>query len=797
MLNIKIIRLILLFVIAFHSSTAISAGNTILSNQNFAYIGNDGRLVIEFYSPMGYSSHFPARKGNTLKIQLKELFPNPQNISALTEQLVVSKSKTNPVMEINYEQQQGRQAGTLTIRFNREVEFEIKMNRDRKNLAVTLKNVKPDTRQGPTQPPSVSTGLPIYTLNLKSSSSPIDVKNQPALRNFSDYDIYVIETATPNKTVYSLQVGYFYSPSAAKANLKRLKAFYPQGWVGKIQPTRRKTAQAWFYERKLKRVNERPKQAKTDKIDILIERARQAMLDNDYKQAIRLFTRIQQIATGEHKKDSKELLGVAREQNGQFAHAKAEYKEYLKLYPEGEDAERVKQRLLGLLTARSPAKDKLKQKGAQGVEPKWGFFGNLFQFYRNQRVASDTTASFETDSSLQTDFVYSGRKRGLDYNQRFNIAASHRYDFISTTDESDGRLFSFYYDISKRDDNYGGRIGRQTHNSDGVLGRFDGIILNKRIGTNKKLNFLAGYPVETSAQDGIDTDRQFYALSLDLDALYKNTDFKVYYIQQDNEGFTDRNATGIQLKYINDTSSYFAIIDYDLFFSELNQVYFVGTWRNKANSSLSVVADHRKSPLITTNNALIGQTVSNLTDLRLTYTEDQIYQLARDRTPTYDALSVSVSTFLSERFQLFGDITFSSLSSTIASGGVAATQKTGTESFYNAGLVINNFFTDNDITIFGARYNDASTSNTIQLNFSSNLNLDKKWRVNPRLVLDSRDNANGTSRTTIKPRILVHYRPSRTFKYEFEMGYEDVETQGTFTTSENSLYVFFGYIYDF
>lgn len=795
MLNIKIVRVLILLVIAFHSSNAISAGNTILSNQNFSQLGNDGRLVIQFYSPMGYVSHFPAKKGNTLKLRMKELFPNPQNISALSEQLVVPKIKTNPVEEINYEQEV-RQTGILTIRFNRTVNFEIKMSRDRKSLAITLKNIKTEDRQA-AKPPSVSTGLPIYSLNLKSSSSPIDVKNQAALRKYGKYDIYVTETTTKWKTVYTLHVGYFYSPSAAKANLKVLKAFYPQGWVGKIKPDRRDTAQAWFYKQKLARIKKRPKTGKPEKLDILIERGRQAMLDKNYKQAIRLFTRILQLATGDDKKEAKELLGVAREHNGQFAHAKAEYKEYLKLYPEGEDAERVKQRLLGLLTARSRAKDKLKQKVARGVEPKWDFFGSMFQFYRNQRIATDTTDSIETDSSLSTDILLAGRKRGLDYNQRFNVSASHRYDFLATTDNSDGRVSTFYYEISKRDDNYGGRIGRQTHSSDGVLGRFDGIILNKRIGTDKKINFLAGYPVELSTTDGVDTDRQFYALSFDFDALYLDTDFKFYYIQQDNEGFTDRNAVGVQLKYIDESSSYFATIDYDVFFSELSQATVIANWRNKANSSLTVVADHRRSPLLTTNNALIGQTVTNLTDLRLTFTEDQIYQLAKDRSSTYDAITVSASTFLSERYQLNGDITFSSLDGTVASGGVAATQGTGTESFYNVGLVINNFFTDNDITIFGARYSDASTSDVIQLNFSSNFNLNRKWRVNPRLVLDSRDNASGSSRTTIKPRILVHYRPSRTFKYEFDMGYEDAETEGTFTTSETSLYVFFGYIYDF
>jgi len=801
MLNTNIIRILLLLVIAFHSSHAISAINTILSDQTFSYVGSDGKLVVQFQTPMGYISHFPEKKGKTFKLRLKELIPSKPTTARLTETLSLDKKNKSPVLEIKYEKASiTAQSGVLTIEFSRTVEFDIKLSRDRRSLALTLKNIKPTTTSK-SRSKAVTTGLPIYTINLKTSTSPIDTKDQPALSKFDAYDIYVTETTQKWKTVYTLHVGYFYSPSAAEANLKRLKPFYPQGWVSKVKRSRRKIAETWFFDKKIARVKKRKpatKKARPEKVDILMERARQAMIDSDYKQAIRLFTRIVQLGGGDFKKESKELLGLARERNGQFAHAKAEYQEYLKLYPEGEDAERVKQRLLGLLTARSQGKAKLKKKGVKGTEPEWEFFGSIFQFYRNQTNSTDTTSNVQTDSSLLSDILYTGRKRGIEYNQRFDVAGSHRYDFLNETDKSDGRVQTFYYEISKRDDNHAAKVGRQTHSTDGVFGRFDGIILNKRVGTDKKINFLAGYPVDLGTSDGLNTNRQFYALSYDVEALYKNADFKFYAIDQTNQGLTDRRAFGTQMKYFDDTTSYFASIDYDIFFSELNQITFSGSWRNQENSSINIVADYRRSPLLTTNNALIGQTVGTIEELRQTFTDDQIYQLARDRTSDYTSLTFAASTFLSERYQLNGDITFSSLGSTVASGGVDALEGTGTESFYNTSLVINNFFTSNDITIFGARYIDASTANVIQLNFSGNFNISKKWRANPRFIADFRDNANGSSRTSFKPRVIVNYRPSRSLKYELDLGYDDAETEGvTVTTSESSLYIFIGYIYDF
>jgi hypothetical protein len=799
MLNRKIINAIFVVTFILTSNITVAASNRILSDQAITYDGTDAKLNIQFQIPMGYISHFPATRGKTLKLKLKQLFPSALTIGRIDETLILSKNSINPVDEIRYEQETSPN-GILTIEFNRTVDFEVKLSRDRTNLLVTLKNIR-TAESLDAKPSGVSTGLPIYSINLQSSSSPIDVDNQPALARFNEYDIYVTQKTDNWKTVYTLHVGYFYSPSAAKANLERLKPFYPQGWVSKIEESRRNTAETWFYNLKLKQVKERPvteKKGKPEKTDLLMERARQAMIDKDYKQAIRLFTRILQLGGGDYKKESKELLGLARERNGQFAHAKAEYQEYLKLYPEGEDADRVKQRLLGLITARARPKEKLKKTGVKGVEPEWEFFGSLFQFYRNQQNSIDSSPNVETDSSISSDFLYSGRKRGLEYNQSFNVAASHRYDFLADTDKSDGRLHTFYYDISKRDDAHALRIGRQTHSSDGVLGRFDGLILHKRIGTDKKINFLAGYPVEISNRDGVNTDRQFYALSFDYESLYRDADFKFYYIDQTNSGITDRTAVGLQFQYVDDFKSYFSIVDYDIFYSELNQITFVGTWRNEQNSSINIVADHRKSPLITTNNALIGQTATSIDQLRQIYTEDEIYQLARDRTSTYSTLTFAASTFLSERYQLNGDITVSELGDTVASGGVEATQGTGVEYFYNTTLVINNFFSSNDTTIFGARYSDTSTSSVVQFNFSGNFNLSRKWRINPRMIIDTRDNDTGSTRTTYKPRLILNYRPSRALKYELDMGYEDAETEATTgTTTESTFYIYLGYIYDF
>ena len=84
-----------------YSGIAISQSNSILESQSVTYSGTDGKLLIHFYTPMGYVSHFPAKKGSKIKITLKELLPTAQRNRTFSErlrveQLIDSKNSVNP-----------------------------------------------------------------------------------------------------------------------------------------------------------------------------------------------------------------------------------------------------------------------------------------------------------------------------------------------------------------------------------------------------------------------------------------------------------------------------------------------------------------------------------------------------------------------------------------------------------------------------------------------------------------------------------------------------------------------------
>ena len=88
----------------------------------------------------------------------------------------------------------------------------------------------------------------------------------------------------------------------------------------------------------------------------LIAEADEAMLAGDHDTAIRLYARLLEEPGFRARREARERLGLARERKGQVARARVEYAAYLAEFPDGADAERVRQRLAGVDSEPAPAR---------------------------------------------------------------------------------------------------------------------------------------------------------------------------------------------------------------------------------------------------------------------------------------------------------------------------------------------------------------------------------------------------------------------------------------------------------
>lgn len=268
---------------------------------------------------------------------------------------------------------------------------------------------------------------------------------------------------------------------------------------------------------------------------------------------------------------------------------------------------------------------------------------------------------------------------------------------------------------------------------------------------------------------------------------------------QDVEGITDRQAAGGEVRYFAPGRSFFTLADYDLHYDELNTFLFLGNWTFPDDTTVNLSFDYRKSPLLTTSNALQGQLTESIDTLLDIFTESEIEGLAEDRTATSRLATLGFSRPLMKDLQINGDLTISNLSGTPASGDVEATADTDDDYGMNLQLVRSNWFKAGDIHIIGTRYSKTSTSTTNTISLNSRYPVTSKFRINPRLRVDFRKNKSDDSeQTTYRPFLRLSYKLKRGFRAEADAGGEWSNRNLTDTTDKDrSWFVNAGYRMDF
>ena len=534
----------------------------------------------------------------------------------------------------------------------------------------------------------------------------------------------------------------------------------------------------------------------SERLEGLMEEARQAVAKGDYSRAIQLYTKVLQYVDNPNRQDALEYLGLARERKGQLAHAKKEYETYLSLYPEGEGADRVQQRLAGLMTARETPTPRPKTKSLQTAQT-WDVFGGISQFYQRAISVTDADGSDVDASALANDIDVTARRRGERYDFQARLSGSYAYDFLGDGSGSETSISTLYLDGADRNRGVSFRLGRQSRDSGGVLGRFDGLLLGYKLTDWMGLNGVAGFPV-ANTDNKIETGRRLYGLSIDWGTFADAWDFNTFIIEQKADGILDRRGIGGEVRYFDPSRSLLTFVDYDISYEDLNTFIFLGTWILPTQTTVNASFDYRNSPVLTTTNALQSQTVSSLDELHDLFSDNEIRTLAEDRTASVKTLTSGVSHPFTEHFQVSGDVTATTLSDTPASGGIEAVPGTGWEYFYSVQFIGSSLIKPGDISIVGLRYADGDNANTVSGTLNTRYPVNHQWRLNPRFRLDYRDNDDGTTQWIKAPSFRTEYRWRKRYRFEGEAGAEWSSQQLDEDNNDtSSFFLSLGYRYDF
>ena len=500
--------------------------------------------------------------------------------------------------------------------------------------------------------------------------------------------------------------------------------------------------------------------------------ARVAFDKGDYPAAVRLLTRMVDYPEHVHRAEAQELLGLSRERSDQLAHAKAEYQEYLRRYPEGPAAARVGQRLAALTTLESRPRVAAVAQDKEGME--WTAFGGWSQDYRRDSTSfqsPDFSSNFLSLSMLMTDGDFSLRGRGERFDVQTRVNAGYMYDMLPDGPGHRTRVSIAYAELGDRKTLVSARLGRQSRHTGGVLGTFDGLSLGWQATPELRLNLMSGYPVE-STRESLSTDRQFISVSANWSGWVEGLEISPFLISQTYDGVGDRKAVGGEVRWYAPGRTVVGLVDYDIDYSALNMALLLGTFELPGRWTVTGTLDHRKSPFLTTRNALAGQPVQQLDALVALFGESGVRELAVDRTAEVDMLSLGVSRPLGTQFQWSVDLTGSQISGMPASGGVQAIQGTGTELSLGAQLIGTSLISSGDMSIFGLRRYQGSTTTTSSVSVSSRFPLWNGFRIAPRLRFDQREfDSDGSTQWLASPSLRLDWSHKKT-TVEFEAGGE-------------------------
>ena len=541
----------------------------------------------------------------------------------------------------------------------------------------------------------------------------------------------------------------------------------------------------------------------------LMKSGRAAMKAGEYETAVQIFNRLLNLPPSEFSQEAQELVGVARESNGDFTKAKVEYELYLKLYPQSIGALRVKERLVAINEGKAKvAENKVSsQKIVRQIDQK-SMFGSLSQYYYGGRTLTNTNAAGiktntrNTDqSALVTSIDTSARWRHNQYDEKIVFRDAETHNFPPGDNFRDiNRLNAAYWDHEDKSLGYSLRLGRQPGNSQGILGRFDGGLAKYIISDKFRIAGVAGVP-DNGSHSPIRTNRQFYGTALEFGAPSDSFSGNVYAIQQNADGITERRAVGSELRYFNNASSWFGLMDYDTIYDRVNIATLQGNWTTSNQVTYNMLIDHRNSPILYAETAIptVAGVVS-VSGLQKLLSKKDIISAVNKITADTDSALFGATKQFTPKWQLGGDIRYVHTSGTKGSGLVLATPSTGPTYTYSIQAIGNNAVFSDDTSIINASYVDDQDYYAEMLGLTNVATFRSKWRVTSSLNFYNEKRDLGQRTFKASPTVRLSYQMHDNMLLESELGFERsyVNDNALDTKTKSTReYMFVGYRWDF
>lgn len=538
----------------------------------------------------------------------------------------------------------------------------------------------------------------------------------------------------------------------------------------------------------------------------LLEKARQAFSAQRFQDAVDAANQALMLPPNPFTPAAQELIGMAWEALGQPNKARTEYQLYQKLYPQGEAATRVAQRLaaldsVGTLPDKVPTKDGKSRMSATGSVSQYYYGGQtktdslvniatgvdqntLTKTNQSALVSSwDATGRYETDESISKLVMRGSRADNLG---SATAVSSATQGLVSAA-------YLDYRDIKSRMDF---RIGRQSAIGGSLFGLFDGVSMAMPVADNYKVDAMLGVPANTL----INAPQQTMAgVMLEADNLFENWGGNISLVEQTSEGISDRRAVGMEVRYFGESVSMYTQLDYDINFGVLNAMTLQGSFQGPMDTTITMLVDDRKAPSLQLSDALISSGKSSLAALLQTMSLSEAQSLALATAAQARQAMVSVSRALSSKWQGSMDLRYSEVGALPAVGNFQAQPATGAQYSTSFQLTGSDLYSSRDINGFNISFITSDTMNGMQLAYNNLTGfMNNQMSLEPSIRYYTQTDNTQTKISRISPGLRLSYKLSNRANLMAEGIYESAQTDGpsNHETSE-SVFFYVGYRYDF
>jgi len=715
----------------------------------------------------------------------------------------------------------------LGVRFDRPVRFNIRTGPGDRTLEIVLEGLGEQVASSTpaAQAPQAPDPDKRYLITLVSSRDPNVQMEMPVPGALQEYQVFTERRSVGGQPLFEINLGYFTTlPEAEQARTLLLRRF-PKAVVVSLSdrgaaPAAATPAAATAPPRAVQGAPAASAQVQT-KASQLMNVAKSALDAKDIDGSLQALNQLLDLPANSFSREAQELVGFVRLRAGDTARARTEFELFLKLYPNGPDADRVRQKLAGLpKPSTDPKQPGSERRQAAATPPSTTISGSLSARFFELREKTDDPivtngqppAFVVNARNVDTTADFNLRYRDADRDARFVFNDNYSVDLLNGN-RNRNRLNSAYVDYRSFSWGTNIRLGRQAPSGGGVFGRFDGVQAGYAFLPKWRLNAVGGVQVDQP----FDSKSKFFGLSVDAEALSPNLSGSIYAVTDITDNLTDRRAFGSELRYFNGGVSASAAVDYDQFINALNLLSLQGSWQLPSNTTFNFLFELRaQNGFVAANQGLtiglVNQApLTKLEDLVKLVGEDAVRKVVKDTTGYSSQFLLGVTTPISKNWQFGVDArvtntgAIDAIDPAIVGGpfDFGGFQGSGNIFSLSTQLVGSNIYSRRDTHVFNVSLLAGELLKAVALSYNNSSAIGESFLLEPSLRFffqDSVDAAglNRTKTTSVSPGLRLSYQVTRRISLDADLNYEYRREQTANTdVTTNSVFYILGGRFDF